>query len=298
MQEKTKAKILDGKLVANKVRDGLKVRVEAILSQRLRTPGLAVVLVGDNPASQIYVKNKIQACKKVGIESFLVQFPADVPQDDVLASIAKLNRSEAVDGILVQLPLPKHLATDVVLDSVDPDKDVDGLHPLNLGYLAAGRQGLRPCTPQGVMVLLEHYNIQVNGAAAVVIGRSNLVGKPLSLMLLEKHATVTICHSRSQNLEEIARCADILVVAAGRECMVKQSWVKPGATVVDVGIHKRVVPGVFGAGESEIVGDVDFQEVASVASFITPVPGGVGPMTIAMLLSNTVYAYEQRAASK
>jgi len=263
----------------------------------LRAPGLAVVLIGDNPASQIYVKNKIQACKKVGIESFFHQFAADVKEEEVLACIDKLNRSPEVDGILVQLPLPKHLPTEEILDAVLPEKDADGLHPLNLGYLTSGKQGLRPCTPSGVMVLLERYKVELKGKHAVVIGRSNLVGKPIAFMLLEQHATVTICHSRSQNLDEIARSADVLVVAAGRECMVKGSWIKAGAVVVDVGIHKRTISSGPNAGESEVVGDVDFQEASQVASLITPVPGGVGPMTIAMLLSNTLAAYEQRMAA-
>jgi methylenetetrahydrofolate dehydrogenase (NADP+)/methenyltetrahydrofolate cyclohydrolase len=298
MQADTTAEILDGKAVANQVREELRVRVEDCRKQGMRAPGLAVVLIGDNPASHIYVKNKIQACKKVGIESFLRQFPADVKEEEVFACIDELNRSEQVDGILVQLPLPAHLPTDRILDAVSPDKDADGLHPLNLGILTAGKPGLRPCTPQGVMVLLERYAVELKGKNAVVIGRSNLVGKPVALMLLEKHATVTVCHSRSKDLAEIAKTADVLVVAAGRQCMVKADWVKPGAVVIDVGIHKREITAGPKAGESEVVGDVDFPEVVKKAAKITPVPGGVGPMTIAMLLSNTLMSYEARMAGK
>lgn len=293
MQVNSSAKILDGKAVAGSVRDELKLRVDAYVEKGRRQPGLAVVLIGENPASQIYVKNKIQACKKVGIASFLYQFPSDVGEDQVLECISELNRSDAVDGMLVQLPLPAQLSSERILESIKPDKDADGLHPINLGYLTAGKAGLRPCTPRGVMVLLERYGVSFSGKHAVVIGRSNLVGKPVALMLLEKHATVTICHSRSQALDEIARTADILVVAVGKECMVKGSWIKPGAVVVDVGIHKRVHEGV-----DELVGDVDFQEACTIASAITPVPGGVGPMTIAMLLSNTLAAYDQHCAGK
>ncbi len=298
MQADTTAEILDGKAVANQVREELRVRVEAYRQKGLRAPGLAVVLIGDNPASHIYVKNKIQACKKVGIESFLRQFPDDVKEEEVLACLAELNESDAVDGILVQLPLPAHLPTDRILEAVSPEKDADGLHPLNLGILTAGKPGLRPCTPQGVMVLLERYGVELKGKHAVVIGRSNLVGKPVALMLLEKHATVTVCHSRSSDLAEIAKTADVLVVAAGRETMVKGDWIKPGAVVIDVGIHKRVIGAGPNAGDSEVVGDVDFPKAAKRAAKITPVPGGVGPMTIAMLLSNTLMSYEIKVAGQ
>lgn len=287
MYEQKTAKLLDGKSVAQAVREDLHRRVEEHVSRGHRAPGLAVVLTGDNPASHLYVKNKIQACKKVGIESHLRQFPDDVLLQDVLAAIGELNSSETVDGILVQLPLPAHLPTDVVLSSVLPDKDVDGLHPVNLGLLMGGKKSLRPCTPQGIMVLLDHYRIPLAGKKAVVIGRSNLVGKPVSLMLMERNATVTMCHSRSVDLDQISFSADILVAAAGKEHLVRGSWVKPGAVVVDVGIHRRET-----AGGSEVVGDVAFAEVSEVASYVTPVPGGVGPMTVAMLLSNALAAYE------
>lgn len=292
MYEPKTAQLLDGKVVAASVREGLKQRVAFHVASGLRPPGLAVVLVGDNPASQLYVKNKIQACKKTGIESHLRQFPGDTALADILACLTELNEWEAIDGILVQLPLPSHLSSEVVLSAVRPDKDVDGLHPVNLGLLVSGRKGLRPCTPAGVMVLLDHYEIPLGGKTAVVVGRSNLVGKPVALMLLERNATVTICHSRSLELDRIVRKADIVVAAAGREHLVQGAWIKPGAVVVDVGIHRRPAPD----GQLEVVGDVDFAEAAAVASHITPVPGGVGPMTVAMLLSNTLEAYEQHIA--
>jgi len=289
MYEQKTAELLDGKAVAQAVREELQSRVEDYIGRGLRRPGLAVVLTGDNPASHLYVKNKIQACKKVGIDSHLRQFPENVGAEEILCVIDELNKSAAVDGILVQLPLPAHLPTDVILSAVLPDKDVDGLHPLNLGLLMGGKPGLRPCTPKGIMVMLEYYGIALAGKKAVVIGRSNLVGKPISLMLMERNATVTMCHSRSVDLDQIAFSADVLVVAAGKQHLVRGSWVKPGAVVVDVGIHRRETPG----GQSEVVGDVAFDEVAEVASHVTPVPGGVGPMTVAMLLSNALLAYEQ-----
>ncbi len=288
MQNQLAAKLLDGKAVADVVRSDLKSRVDKLVENGKRRPGLAVLLIGDNPASQVYVKNKIQACKKVGIESFLHQFSADSSREEILQCIRELNASEAVDGILVQLPLPKHLPTDEILDAVSPQKDADGLHPANLGLLLSGKQGLRPCTPQGIMVLLQHYGVQLDGKRAVVIGRSNLVGKPIALMLMEKNATVTMCHSKSQGLDELARSADVLVAAAGKVALVRGSWIKPNAVVVDVGIHRQELAD----GQSGLVGDVAFEEAAQVASLITPVPGGVGPMTIAMLLSNTLAAYE------
>lgn len=289
MPEQVTAAIMDGKKVAGLVRDDLKATVDKLSAGGLRKPGLAVVLIGDNPASQIYVKNKIQACKKVGIESFFHQFPADATTKQILECIEQLNNSPEVDGILVQLPLPAHLPTDQILQAVAPHKDADGLHPHNLGLLLSGKPGLRPCTPQGVMVLLEHYGVELSGCQATVIGRSNLVGKPISLMLMEKNATVTMCHSRSKDLASIARKADVLVVAAGKDSLVRGSWIKPQAVVIDVGIHRRE----NADGTSEVVGDVSFQEACQVASLITPVPGGVGPMTVAMLLRNTVESYRQ-----
>lgn len=294
MLESEVAQILDGKAVAAAVRGKLKTTVDDFVSRGLRRPGLAVVLVGDSPASQIYVRNKIEACKKVGIESHLKHFPIDVSELQVLECIRQLNGDTTIDGILVQLPLPVQLPADTIVCELSPDKDVDGLHPLNMGLLLMGKLALRPCTPQGIMVLLEHYGIGLAGKRAVVIGRSNLVGKPIALMLMEKNATVTVCHSRSMGLEELARGADVLVVAVGRQWLVRGSWLKPGAVVVDVGIHRRETT----PGDAEIVGDVHFQEASRVASYITPVPGGIGPMTVAMLLSNTVRAYQEHIMLK
>ncbi len=288
------AQLLDGTATAAALRAELAVEVKKYTDQGHRKPGLAVLLIGDDPASHIYVKNKVTACKKTGIESSLFPFPADVDQKIILQKLAELNSDPSVDGILVQLPLPKHLDTEEILAAVQPEKDADGLHSYNLGLLTAGKAGPRPCTPLGVMKLLDRYNVSLAGKNAVVIGRSNLVGKPVALMLLEKHATVTMCHSRSQNLEGIAAAADVLIVAAGKPHLVKGSWIKQGAVVVDVGIHRITND----AGESKIVGDVVYEEAASRASLITPVPGGVGPMTIALLLSNTVDAYKKKLSQQ
>lgn len=289
MTRQTAAEILDGSACAAEIREELAGIVAGLRGDDVRAPGLAVIIVGDDPASHIYVKNKIAACKKVGIESFHFPFPADATEADVLTKVAELNQDEAVDGILIQLPLPKHLPTEKILMAVEPAKDADGLHAFNMGLLATGKQGPRPCTPSGIMVLLERNGVGIEGKMACVIGRSNLVGKPAALMLMERNATVTMCHSRTKDLDKIAAQADILIVAAGRPHMVKGSWIKPGAVVVDVGIH-RVDDGNAG---SKIVGDVDFAAAQAVASMITPVPGGIGPMTIAMLLSNTVEAYRK-----
>jgi methylenetetrahydrofolate dehydrogenase (NADP+)/methenyltetrahydrofolate cyclohydrolase len=290
MTEQNSAQILDGSATAAAIREDLAKQVKELTAGGKRAPGLAVVLVGDDPASHIYVKNKVNACKKAGIQSWLFQFPADASGDAVIEKVRELNADDQVDGILVQLPLPKQIDTEEVLMTISPEKDADGLHSYNVGMLATGKPGPRPCTPLGVMVLLERYGVEVNGKNAVVIGRSNLVGKPIALMLLEKHATVTICHSRSKNLDQIAKGADILVVAVGKPHMVKGSWIKPGAVVIDVGIHRDTNE----HGESKIIGDVVFDEATKIASKITPVPGGVGPMTIAMLLSNTVENYRRR----
>lgn len=288
-EQHLQARLLDGTATAASIREELAKEVATYTDRGLRKPGLAVVLIGDDPASHIYVKNKVSACKKTGIESWLCQFPADVTPNVVLAKLDELNKDPNVDGILVQLPLPKHLDTDEILTAVSPAKDADGLHSFNAGLLSSGKQGPRPCTPLGIMTLLDRYNVPIEGKTAVVIGRSNLVGKPISLMLLEKHATVTMCHSRSQDLKSIAKTADILIAAAGKPHLVKSDWIKQGAVVVDVGIHR-----ITGAsGESKITGDVDFEAASKAASMITPVPGGIGPMTIAMLLSNTFDAYKK-----
>lgn len=280
--------ILDGTEAAKAIREELIQEIEKYTKAGKRRPGLAVVLIGDNPASQVYVKNKVLSCKKVGIESHLYELPGTISEAEVFALIEKLNRNAGIDGILVQLPLPKSLPTEAILMAVSPDKDADGLHPYNMGLLLSGKKALRPCTPSGILKILDRYNIPLEGKNAVVIGRSNLVGKPIAIMLLERNATVTICHSRSKDLEGIAREADILIVAAGQMEMVRGSWIKPGAVVIDVGIHKV-------EGETNrLCGDVLYDEASKVASHITPVPGGVGPMTVAMLMSNTVDSYKRK----
>ncbi|MEB3274805.1 MAG: bifunctional methylenetetrahydrofolate dehydrogenase/methenyltetrahydrofolate cyclohydrolase FolD [Prochlorothrix sp.] len=284
------AQILDGKALAATVRQSLADRVQAQQVQAGRAPGLAVIMVGDNPASAVYVRNKEKACEKVGITSFGKHLPANATEADVAALIDSLNQDDRVDGILVQLPLPEHLDAVALLHRIDPAKDADGLHPLNLGKLVRGELGLRSCTPAGVMELLQAYNLDCMGKKAVVVGRSILVGKPLALMLLEKNATVTIAHSHTRDLAAVTREADILVAAVGIPGLIRPEMVKPGAIVVDVGINRVERPD----GSYGLAGDVDFGAVAPVASWITPVPGGVGPMTVAMLLQNTVWAWEQK----
>ena len=282
--------ILDGTETAKLIREELAGEIENFIARGLRRPGLAVILIGNNPASQVYVKNKVLACKKTGIESHMHQLDENIAADEILKLIENLNKQDDIDGILVQLPLPAGLPADTILEAVLPEKDVDGLHTQNMGKLVSGKKGLRPCTPQGVMALLARYQIPLEGKTAVIIGRSNLVGKPVSLMLLEKHATVKICHSRSKDLDKLAQEADILVVAAGRKEMVKGSWIKPGAVVIDVGIHKEELAD----GKSRLCGDVLYSEAREKAAYITPVPGGVGPMTVAMLLVNTVQSYKTK----
>ncbi|WP_293130396.1 bifunctional methylenetetrahydrofolate dehydrogenase/methenyltetrahydrofolate cyclohydrolase FolD [Microcoleus sp. bin38.metabat.b11b12b14.051] len=281
------AQILDGKALATKIQSELSDRVRALHSLMGRPPGLAVLMVGDNPASAAYVRNKERACAKVGIASFGQHYPANATQAELELAIEALNEDDRVDGILVQLPLPKHLDAISLLYQIAPDKDADGLHPVNLGRLVRSEKGLRSCTPAGVMRLLQEYQIELKGKNAVVLGRSILVGKPMALMLLEADCTVTVAHSRSQNLESITSQADILIAAVGRTEMIAANMVKPGATVIDVGINRVVNPD----GTSRLAGDVDFDAVKTVAGFITPVPGGIGPMTVAMLLANTVASY-------
>jgi methylenetetrahydrofolate dehydrogenase (NADP+) / methenyltetrahydrofolate cyclohydrolase len=275
------ARILDGKSLAAQVRAEVKARV-ALLAQRGIRPGLAVVLAGDDPASRVYVRNKTRACEEVGVRSQQIDYPAAVTQEELMACIRNLNVDPAVHGILVQLPLPKHLDSARVLEAVSPAKDVDGFHAENTGALLAGAPRLVPCTPAGVMRLLEHAGVPVAGQRAVVIGRSNIVGKPLALLLLQKDATVTICHSKTRDLAAVAKQADILVAAIGRAKLVTAAMVKPGACVIDVGVNR--LP------DGSLAGDVDFSAVRDVAGWITPVPGGVGPMTIAMLLENCLKA--------
>jgi methylenetetrahydrofolate dehydrogenase (NADP+)/methenyltetrahydrofolate cyclohydrolase len=278
------AVLLDGKQLAQTMQAEIAAQTAELLRTRGLRPGLAAVLVGEDPASQIYVRNKRRACDKVGIASFLHELPAAVTELDLLALIARLNADPAVHGILVQLPLPPHINEAAVVDALSPFKDVDGFSPHSLGLLAAGRPRFLPCTPHGVLQLLVRNNIPVAGAHVVVIGRSNIVGKPLALILMQKgiDATVTVCHSRSKNLADWTRSADIVVAALGKARFLRADMVRPGAVVVDVGINR--LP------DGTLVGDVDFEAVRQVASAITPVPGGVGPMTITMLLYNTLQA--------
>ena len=278
------AQLLDGKSLAAQLRAGVKDKV-ARLAQRGIRPGLAVILAGEDPASRVYVRNKVRACEETGVRSSLFEYPSSVSQEELLSRITTLNQDSAVHGILVQLPLPRRVDALRVLEAVSPAKDVDGFHDSNLGALLAGKPGLVPCTPAGVMRLLEHAQVPLAGRRAVVIGRSNIVGKPLSVLLLRKDATVTICHSKTRDIEAIAKEADILVAAIGRAKLVGAAMVKPGACVVDVGVNRLA--------DGTLAGDVDFHAAKNVAGWITPVPGGVGPMTIAMLLENCLYAAEK-----
>ncbi|MGQ0653404.1 MAG: bifunctional methylenetetrahydrofolate dehydrogenase/methenyltetrahydrofolate cyclohydrolase FolD [Betaproteobacteria bacterium] len=279
------AQILDGKSLAADVRAAVKQKLAA-LAQRGVRPGLAVVLAGDDPASRVYVRNKVRACEETGVASTLIELPDGVSESELLSRVEKLNRDPAVHGILVQLPLPRHIDSARVLEAVSAAKDVDGFHAGNLGALLAGHPGLVPCTPAGVMRLIEHAGIALAGKHAVVIGRSTIVGKPLALLLLQKDATVTICHSKTPDLAQSARQADVLVAAVGRAKLVTAAMVKPGSCVIDVGVNR--LP------DGALAGDVDFAAVRDVAGWITPVPGGVGPMTIAMLLENCVKAFETK----
>ncbi len=287
------AKILDGKALAAKIQKELAATITESQLKIGRPPGLAVLMVGDNPASAAYISNKEKACAKVGIASFGKHFPTQTSQTELEDVIAKLNQDEQVNGILVQLPLPKHLDAISLLHRIAPDKDADGLHPVNLGRLVRGEAGLRSCTPAGVMRLLEEYKIPLVGKQAVVVGRSILVGKPMALMLLEVDATVTIAHSRTQDLKTITQNADILIAAAGIPGLITAQMVKLGAVVVDVGINRIT----DSSGKSRLVGDIDFSTTAMVAEYITPVPGGIGPMTVAMLLQNTVSSYLQATSN-
>ncbi|KJV08726.1 methenyltetrahydrofolate cyclohydrolase [Elstera litoralis] len=278
---------IDGKAFAEKLRARLAAEIATLGFQ----PGLAVVLVGEDPASQVYVRNKATQTVEVGMRSFEHKLPASVSEAEVLALVTRLNADPAVDGILVQLPLPPHIDADKVLLTIDPAKDVDGFHPVNAGRLATGAQALVPCTPLGCLMLLQDFHGSLAGMEAVIVGRSNIVGKPMAQLLLKADCTVTIAHSRSRDLPALCRRADILVAAVGRPEMVRGDWIKPGATVIDVGIN-RLPPDEH--GKSRLVGDVHYGEAVQVAGAITPVPGGVGPMTIACLLHNTVTAAKAR----
>ncbi|MFC1767128.1 bifunctional methylenetetrahydrofolate dehydrogenase/methenyltetrahydrofolate cyclohydrolase FolD [Candidatus Margulisiibacteriota bacterium] len=273
--------IIDGKARAIEVQEKLRGEVEALKKKGIN-PRLDVVLVGEDPASQVYVRNKEKACAAAGIESQVHRLPADTKEEKLIDLVKKLNKDKKVHGILVQLPLPKHISPEKVLNTIDANKDVDGLNVQNMGMLIKGEgDPFVPCTPQGIMDLIGTTGIELKGKNAVVIGRSNIVGKPMALLLLKAHATVTICHSRTTDLPSVAKNADVLVAAIGRAKMVKKDWIKPGAVVIDVGMNRD---------QGKLCGDVDFESAKEVAGFITPVPGGVGPMTIAMLLKNTLKA--------
>jgi methylenetetrahydrofolate dehydrogenase (NADP+)/methenyltetrahydrofolate cyclohydrolase len=282
------ATVIDGKAVAAEVRERVAAEVAELTSELGRPPGLATVLVGDDPASAIYVRRKREACEEVGIRSHHHEPAASIGREELLGLVAELNRADEVDGILVQLPLPDGLDAGEIVNAIDPDKDVDGLTPVSAGRLARGEPGLVSCTPLGVMELLRSAGVDPAGKEAVVVGRSNLVGKPLASLLLGANATVTICHSRTADLAEVCRRAEILVAAVGRPVLVGAEMIRPGATVIDVGTNRT---------DDGLVGDVDFEAAREVAGAITPVPGGVGPMTIAMLLANTAQAARARAES-
>jgi methylenetetrahydrofolate dehydrogenase (NADP+) / methenyltetrahydrofolate cyclohydrolase len=279
------AKIIDGKKVSAKILEKLTLQTENLKKKFGRSPGLATVLVGEDPASQVYVRNKNKRCKEIGFQSFEQNLPADISEKELLQLVNNLNQNPEVDGILVQLPLPNHIQSELILEAILPEKDVDGFHPINVGGLASGKNVLCPCTPSGVIEMLDYYDIPIEGQHAVILGRSNIVGKPQAFLLLRRNATVTICHSRTKNLEEVTSSANILVAAIGKPNYVTANMVKEGAVVIDVGINRV---------DGKLTGDVDFNPVAEKASYITPVPGGVGPMTIAMLMGNTLKAFETR----
>ncbi|MDH4189690.1 MAG: bifunctional methylenetetrahydrofolate dehydrogenase/methenyltetrahydrofolate cyclohydrolase FolD [Betaproteobacteria bacterium] len=283
------ARIIDGKALAASVRASVRDEVSVLAARGIR-PGLAVIIAGKDPASQVYVRNKLRACEEVGVHSELLAFPADVSDATLIGSIEGLNRDPAIHGILVQLPLPKSLDAARILATVSPAKDVDGFHLENIGALVTGQAGFVPCTPAGVMRMLAQENLPLAGRHAVVLGRSNIVGKPMALLLLQKDATVTICHSKSSDLAAITRQADVLVAAVGRAKLVTADMVKPGACVIDVGVNRLA--------DGSLAGDVDFASVKEIAGLITPVPGGVGPMTIALLLVNTLRAARLAAGER
>ncbi len=278
------AQIIDGKAIAMQVRAEWKVRADSLIARGI-TPGMAVIIVGNDPASKVYVANKVRACAELGLYSIHVELPADTTESALLAEVEKLNNDPKIHGILVQLPLPKHLDSHTVIEAINPDKDVDGFHQMNVGALVTGETPFPSCTPYGVMVMLEKTGIAIEGKHAVVVGRSNIVGKPMALLLLHKNATVTICTSKTVDLAKYTLDADILVAAVGRPNFITGDMVKPGAVVIDVGINRNT--------DGKLCGDVDFASVKEVAGYITPVPGGVGPMTITMLVANTVRAAER-----
>lgn len=276
------AELISGKIVSEKIRNDIKNEIADFKAKWGCAPGLAVIVVGDDPASAVYVRNKHKACLEVGIESYQIELPSTVSEDELLWRIDELNLDNKVNGILVQLPLPKHISEEKVINRILPSKDVDAFHPVNVGKITIGNYDFLPCTPAGIISLLDYYNVEISGKRCVVIGRSNIVGKPMALLLTERNGTVTLCHSKTVNLADICREADIIVVAIGKAGFLKADMVKPGAVVIDVGINRLE--------NGKLAGDVAFDEVEKVASMITPVPGGVGPMTITTLLKNTLIA--------
>jgi len=287
-------RIIDGKAIAAEVRKSVAADVAELKAKHGVTPGLAVVLVGEDPASKVYVKNKAQQTVEVGMNSWEHKLPAETSEADILALVNKLNNDPAVNGILVQLPLPKHVNSNKVLNTINPDKDVDGFHPVNVGRLSIGERALVPCTPVGSVILAKKVQQDLTGVNAVVIGRSNIVGKPVAQLLLKENCTVTIAHSKTRNLPSVVKGADLLIAAVGIPELVKGDWLKPGAIVIDVGINRITGPD----GKGKLVGDCDYESCARVAGAITPVPGGVGPMTIACLLQNTVLAAKMQKGIK
>lgn len=277
---------IDGKVISTQRKEQLKLKIDQLKKENKRIPKLTVILVGDNQASQVYVRNKERGCQYVGMLSEIIRLDASIQEEELIQVIDQLNKDDTVDGILVQLPLPSHIHEDKILDLIDPTKDVDGFHPSNVAKLLLGQDSLVPCTPQGMMVLLDEIGYDLTGKEVVVVGRSNIVGKPVSLLCLQRNATVTIAHSRTKDLQKVCQRADVLIAAIGKAKFFTKEYVKDGAVVLDVGINRDE--------NNKLCGDVDYDDVKDIASYITPVPGGVGPMTIAMLLENTLHAYEKR----
>ncbi|MBU2598448.1 MAG: bifunctional methylenetetrahydrofolate dehydrogenase/methenyltetrahydrofolate cyclohydrolase FolD [Actinobacteria bacterium] len=293
------ANIIDGRALAAQIKEEVKSGVEKLKSEKGIVPGLGVILVGENPASEVYVRNKARACECVGIYSETIKLPEDISEEELLNYVDKLNNREDIHGILVQLPLPEHINSEKILFAISPDKDVDGFHPINVGKLTTGEETFYPCTPSGIIEIIKRQGIEIKGKEAVIIGRSNIVGKPVAFLLLHNHATVTICHSRTVDLPKVAKRADILIVAVGKPFIVTDEYVKPGAIVIDVGINRikkedaseellNWRKDAFEKRGSTLVGDVDFLKVKEIAGYLTPVPGGVGPLTVAMLMKNTL----------
>lgn len=301
------AKIIDGRALASQIREEVKSGVEKLKEEKGIIPGLGVILVGENPASKVYVRNKARACEHVGIYSETIKLPEEISEEELLEHVNKLNEREDINGILVQLPLPKHINSEKILLAISPDKDVDGFHPINVGKLTTGEETFYPCTSSGIIEIIKRQGIEIKGKEAVVIGRSNIVGKPVALLLLHNHATVTICHSRTIDLPNVAKRADILIAAVGRPSLVTDEYVKPGSIVIDVGINRIKKEDAseallnwrkadFEKKGYTLIGDVDFLKVKDIAGYLTPVPGGVGPLTVAMLVKNTLKSAKKFSA--